>query len=169
MNPDVERLVVRWAEAIEEIVEAQEIDEVRKSLVAVARGDDVGAAHSLRRYLPLISYALHLAEEEIGRAKSARNRGRPKVAKFSTLDAYRAYSTWALVKRFGSSDFSNRESIAFVRSIDHAIGRHADGVFPPSITAESAEQSLSRGKKTLEFTGPWESKICEDLFKDLEL
>lgn len=91
-----------------------------------------------------------------------RKRGRPRKSNLSDVDCYRAYVCWLVVKSLGARRVQNREAIRLVRLIDDHLSIPVDKrAFPPSITDESAEQSLSRGRRKAGMNVDWQSDYFE--------
>lgn len=101
--------------------------------------------------------------------KNKRPRGRPRRNNSFNTDCYRAYRCWAAVDSLRKNRgigfrISNREAIHIVRLIDEHLSNE-EPAFPRSITDASAEQSLSRGRRTLGISADWQSDACDEIAK----
>ena len=96
--------------------------------------------------------------------------GRPKLAQHRNIDCRRALAIWQYVRINIPLELrpraSNRRLIHEMQKLQEAQKaasmKHDARLFPKESAA--LEASVSRGRKILEISEVWESKVCEKLF-----
>lgn len=134
-------------------------------LMRAADMDDATLGATTRALLPLLAVGLMGLEKDLADIRSKRPRGRPAKPDLADLDCCRAYTCWAIVRRLGGASLSNQKAIERMQEIEEAIGIPlTEQIFPRTTDNASLEQSLSRGKTKLGFTGKWTCSTCERIY-----
>jgi hypothetical protein len=93
--------------------------------------------------------------------------GRPKLKKYQDIDCRRAFAIWIYVHESFSNrehcTMSNRELIEQLKSVS-AAGQIDKRLFRE---CSRLEASVSDGRKKLQIGDCWDSKVCEELYRDL--
>lgn len=133
-------------------------------LMEAARDDDITLAETVRELMPLLVFGLMSLNKDILRLQSKKPRGRPKKSELGNADSFRAYQSWHIVTSLNLNHLSNREVIEIGRQLEAYAGIPQDErAFPSHLDIPTLEQSVSRGKTRLGFTGPWECQLCEEI------
>lgn len=97
--------------------------------------------------------------------------GRPKKHPYQGKDAIRAFAAWRMcgglrdVLDKPNGIITNRELIRVISLLEDRLGvPRRERLF--TAYESTNEQSLSRGKKTLEIDDNWNSKVCDKLLQE---
>lgn len=148
----------------------KEAASVLKKLMAAAAQDDLTLASTVRENIVHIGLALMVFGESMKRIKVKRRRGRPAKGNFADIDCRRAFMCWFAVRWYRETtgrdiEMTNREAIAVAEFLEfQASPPEPDPIFRSMTTGGTIEESVSRGKTKLGFSGPWTSKTCEEIF-----
>lgn len=161
MNDSPERDLI--AEAIALVPDPDPAKALTRLLDA-AREDDITLAQTVRELMPLLAFGLLSLGKTVAEIQAKRPRGRPRKGELGDVDCFRAYQGWHIATSLNLRHLSSREVIEVGRQLEaHLRIPLQERAFPQHLDTPTLEQSVSRGKTRLGFTGPWECQRCEEI------